>query len=807
MKLSLDWLSDWIDLDLAVEELAERLTMVGLSVDAIVRPHQELAAVVAGRVESVEKHPNAERLTLCRVFDGRDTLTVVCGAPNVKPGGIYPFARVGVVLPGGPEIRAATIRGERSLGMLCSAAELALSDDAAGLMELRPDLRPGIRMTEALGLGDTVLDLEVPHNRPDWLSVRGVAREISAVLAKPLKSVASEPPEIPEPGSRQVRIVVEDLSDCRLYGGRVVRNVRIAPSPDWLRRRLEAVGQRSINNVVDVTNYILHTYGQPIHAFDLARLRGGVIEVRRARPGEFMETLDGVKRILDAQMLVITDGEGPVAIAGIMGGAASEVTPTTTELLLESAHFTAPVVREGARRLGMETEASTRFGRGVDPPGVRLALDHTARLIQEISGGEVLAGQIVAGSEVHTPRSVALRPCWLETVLGQRIELEEAMKILDRLGFRPTRVASDEEAALSCTVPSWRLDVEREIDLVEEVARFHGYDRFTDRQLNASGVAAERHPVDRRIERSGGLLVGMGLSEIVTSSFISPEESEISQRWTWAAGEPVALLNAKSKDASVLRGSLWPLHLRAARRNLNRGAMSLRLFEHGKIFFQEDGRPASQLPSERWELSGVLCGERVETGWAVKQEPVDLFWLKGLLTAYARGMYRQEPVFEPYEGGPLLAGASFRFAHESGLRGLGGRIHPAAAKSWDVPDDLWLFSIDFEASLELNDVIHCYREVSRFPGVKRDLAFFVPASVTHREIEAVMLEAGGGLVESIRLFDLYEGPPVPPGQKSLAYTLVFQAPDRSLLSEEVDRLVETITAKILKACGAILRDS
>ncbi len=803
MKLSLEWLGDWVDIPIPPEELAERLTMVGLAVDAVIEADEGLAGIITARVESVSKHPNAERLSLCRVFDGTDTVDVVCGAPNVQSGGIYPFAPVGVTLSNGMEISVAKLRGEKSYGMLCSEAELGLSDAAAGLMELPADVSPGTPIAKHLGTGGTVLELDVAYNRPDWLSVRGVAREIAAMLSIPLKEVESAPKEGGGKAADGIAIEIENLDDCRLYGGRIVRNVKIGPSPDWLRRRLESIGQRAINNVVDVTNYILHTYGQPIHAFDLAKLRGGVIRVRRATTGERLETLDGTLKNLDPDMLVIADGEGPVAIAGVMGGAHSEVTDPTTELLLESAHFTAPVVRDGAAKLGMDTEASMRFGRGVDLAAVLTALDHTARLIAEVAGGEVLTGQVSAGSDVEERPPVTIRSLRVEQLLGDVADPQELAPVLDRLGFKPVSADGEGGASFACRVPSWRHDVEHEIDLIEEIARFRGYDRYEDRHLNLSGVRADRNPIDARIGRSSSLLAALGLQEILTSSFVSDNVAETTQRWGWAEGDPVKLINARSQDSAVLRGSLWPLHLRVARHNINRGQEGFRLFEHGKIF----AGTRAELPVERWELAGIVCGPLLEPGWAGKSVAFELFELKGMLTSYLRGMGRGDAAFASYAGDVLLPDEAFTFEDRQSIRGRAGRIAPRVARAWDIPDTLWLFSIDFQAFLELDDVTPCYRESSRFPGVKRDLAFVVPSHVTHGELEEAMTGSGRGLVRSIRLFDLYQGPPIPAGHKSLAYSLVFQSSERSLLNEEVDDMVTDITSKLAKAYGAVLRDS
>jgi len=554
--------------------------------------------------------------------------------------------------------------------------------------------------------------------------------------------------------------------------------------------------------VVDVTNYVLHTYGQPIHAFDFGRLRGREIIVRRATPGERLTTLDDTERVLSPEVLVIADPEGPVALAGLMGGADSEVTDDTVDLLLESAQFDAPLVRDGARSLGMETEASIRFGRGIDGNMVLTALEHTARWIQEVAGGEVAPGQVVAGSPRTAGGEVTLRTQRVTHVLGQPVPLEEIIEILDRLGFSPRVEGSGDDATISTTVPSWRHDVSREEDLIEEVARFHGYNRFGERRYNESAFPAARNNTETTILRSVDACVGLGFQEILTTSFLPAESVEDTGRWSWAEGERVPLLNARSREAAFLRTALWPGQLRVAQRNLNHGTPHFWLFEHGKIFWTDpDGQPV-----EAWELAGIVRGPLQSSGWHGTPESPDLFALKGLLEAWGRRMRLGAPVYEPYAGEPLAAGEAFAFEIDSGVRGRAGRVSPTVARTWDVAEDLWLFSIDFERCLKLDGVVPSYSESSRFPPVKRDLAVVARADISHRELETAIRASGGGLVRSVRLFDLYEGDPVPAGKKSMAYSLLFQADERSLEGAEVDRLVAGIVSRLEADYGATLRD-
>jgi len=800
MKLSLRWLRDWIDPGNDPGRLAARMTEIGLAVDAIERPGEGLREVVVARVESVERHPNADRLSLCTVFDGRSTVRVVCGAPNVEAGRIYPLARVGATLPGGLVIRAATIRGERSEGMLCSAKELGLSEDGSGLFVLDEGAALGASLDEALDLADAVFEIDVPYNRPDWLSVRGIARELSAALGQPLVEPRVEGKETGSSASNAVRVSVIDQEGCPFYGARIVRNLRIGPSPAWLRRRLEAIGQRSINNVVDVTNYVLHAYGQPTHAFDLRTLEGPEIRVRRAAHGETLTTLDGVERSLSSEVLVIADARRAVALAGIMGGRATEVTDATTDILLEGAWFQPARVRDGSRFLGLATDASVRFGRGIDRTAVPEALRIAAHWIAEIAGGEHAQGAAIAGSADVPPRAIAFRFETAERLLGEALPEAEIVEIFDRLALRSKR----EGEHLRVELPSWRGDLDREEDLVEEIARYHGYNRFTERNWNAGGAVATRSRDERWHERSVGALLSLGFQEIQTNALLSEEDAERGRSALASGQEPARLLNAKSREASVLRPALWPQHLHVARRNARRGIERFRFFEHGKTFAASQGA----FP-ERWELAGGVRGDFIPAGWAGSPVPTDLYTLKGVIEAWAQSLALERPAFSPLGRTmpPFDPSRSSAFENARGLRGKLGCIDPALARALDLPDDLWLFSIDFEDCLKLDAVTPCYHEPSRYPPVKRDLAFVVGKRVSHAEIEQRFWADGRGLVRSVHLFDVYEGAPVPEGQRSMAFSLLFQSHERSLLNEEVDALVGALAQRLRDDFGAVLRDA
>jgi phenylalanyl-tRNA synthetase beta chain len=802
MKLSLRWLRDWIEPGEDPGALAARMTEIGLAVDAIEDLGRSIRDVVVARVDGVERHPNADRLSLCTVFDGRGTHRVVCGAPNVRAGGRYPFAGIGTALPGGLTIRAATIRGERSEGMLCSAKELGLSEDASGLLELDDHLPPGMPLAEALGRADVVFEIDVPYNRPDWLSVRGIARELSAALACPVHPPDLAIAERGAPAEAAVRVTVTDAVGCPLYGARVIRGVRVGPSPEWLRSRLEAIGQRSINNVVDVTNYVLHTFGQPTHAFDLATV-GAAVHVRRAAAGETLTTLDGVLRALTPDVLVIADRDRAIALAGIMGGKETEVTERTTDILLEGAWFDPRTVRDGARRLGMATDASTRFGRGVDRGEVIAALAAAGHWIADVSGGALAPGVVCVGEPTAEPRSLALRLGSADRLLGESIPGDEVVSILGRLSLDPKQ----EGDRVHVQVPSWRGDIEREEDLIEEIARYHGYNRFSDRNQNANGVAATRSSAERWMERSVAAMLGLGFQEVQTHTLLPAEEALRAGEGAEGPITLATLLNAKSREAAVLRPALWISEVPVARRNLRRGVERFRFFEHGKTFRVLDGSSAPRY-DERWELAGMACGDLVPGGWTSANVPMDLFTLKGIVNAWFEALSLRVPDFAPLSRPlpPFDRSLACRFENPDGITGNLGAFDGKLARELDLPATLWVFSVDFEKCLKLDEVTPCYHEPSRFPAVKRDLAFVVEKRVSHAELEERLRADGKGLVRSVRLFDVYEGPPVPSGKRSLAFSLVFQSGERSLQNDEVDALVAGLIEQLRVEFGASLRD-
>ncbi|MFL5382802.1 MAG: phenylalanine--tRNA ligase subunit beta [Longimicrobiaceae bacterium] len=763
-------------------EVADRLAMLGAPVDEIVDLGAALGDVVIARVDEVRPHPNADKLRIATVAaGGGEPLQVVCGAPNVEAGRFYPFAPVGASLPGGVEIKKAKLRGEASEGMLCSARELGLGRDHAGLMTLAGDYTPGTRFREALGLDDWRLVVDVTPNRGELLSHVGIARELAPEGVDDI--------ELPEfPGAAKLRypcrsarregdcgpvhVEIEDADACPRYMGAVVRGVKVAPSPEWLATRLRAVGQRPINNVVDATNYVLQELGQPLHAFDLARLEGGEVIIRRAAAGEGLRTLDGTDRALLESDLVIADARRAVALGGVMGGESSEVTDETVDLFLECALFDPGTVRKTARRLGLSTDASYRFERGVDPEGQPEALHRALQLILSVAGGRVEAAVDVDPRPFERP-VVAVRPERVGRVLGAPVEAEEIKRLLEPLGFevrksQPVRV----------TVPGYRYDVRAEIDVIEEIARRRGYGTFPDTLLPFRPSAVPEDPgvaVERRLR---AVMVRWGFLEARTAAF-APE-----------APGAVRVLNPLSQEEGYLRTALaWTL-LRRVEHNFAHGVREVRLFEIGTVF----SVPADGLAAEERRIAAAFSGARAPAHWSGAAGTFDLYDLKALL----------EELAAEYPDGRVEAG---EVDGMPGLRLLSGgavvgRAWQAAEGSVDAP--AWAAPVlVLEAALPASAGRGGarYQPLPTHPGSERDLALLVPFAVTAAELEETIRGAAGPLLEAVFPFDLYEGKGLPEGTRSLAWRLRFRAADRTLTDAEVDAAVGRVLAALEETHG------
>ncbi len=789
MRISYKWLSNYVELP-GVEELARRLTDVGLEVEAIERSGADLAGVVAARILASEQHPNAEKLSVTRVDAGRgEPLTVVCGAKNYQVGDVVPLAMVGTTLPGGQRIERAKLRGVESFGMLCSSRELGLDADASGLLILPREVAPGTAIAAALDLEDVLLEVNVTPNRPDALSHFGIAREVAAAFGREARRPVVTLAGAGAPASEAVSVRVDAPDRCARYAARVVEGVSIGPSPRWLAARLEACGIRSISNVVDVTNFVLLELGHPLHAFDLDRVAGHQIIVRTAYPRERITTLDGKERDLDPDDLLIADRDRGSALAGVMGGGDSEIHQGTRRVLIESAWFAPASVRRTSRRHGLKTEASYRFERGADPGMVIPALDRCAQLIAEFAGGTVRPGIVDAHPRPHRPAEVGLRWSRPAALLGMPVPRAETERILGSLGFE-ARAAND--AGASWIVPSWRQDVAIEEDLVEEIVRSRGYDTIPE-TLPRPGVDTPALPRElEALARTREALEAMGFSEAVNFSFVAPEELAALH----ASEGAVPLKNPISAELAVMRTTLLPSLLRDAALNLRQRVEDVRLYEIARVYSVDRG-PGDEPAREKVQVAGVLMGRRQPLGWAAGGDPVDFHDAKAAVEALAEALdvegVRWEPTRESWSHPRFTA----RVLAGDVVLGTVGELHPRVAAAFSLPRGVLAFQLSAEALLTKARLVPRYAGVPRFPAVLRDLAIVVedPVEVA-RVVSEIRNEA---LIEAITLFDVYTGPPIPAGKKNLALALRYRAPDRTLTDAEVDaahgRIVERLRSQ------------
>uniref|UniRef100_A0A832HYP7 Phenylalanine--tRNA ligase beta subunit n=1 Tax=Eiseniibacteriota bacterium TaxID=2212470 RepID=A0A832HYP7_UNCEI len=809
MKLPISWLKDWITLDASAEAVAHALTRRGFYVEGIETHGCRLPGVVVGRVLEVARHPQADRLSLTRVDDGGGApLAIVCGAPNVRPGMLVPVARIGAELPGGLRIEARRVRGEVSHGMLCSARELGLSDDHAGILDLAAhlgpgeDLVPGRAVDALLGPPDEVLEVEIPFNRPDGLGVVGLAREVRAALGGRWTPDAERRLAHRWQGRADFDLDIEDREGCPRYLAQVLERVTVGPSPAWARRRLEAMGQRSISNVVDATNLVLFEFGQPIHAFDLDRLAGPAIRVRRARDGESITTLDGRERALSDEVLLICDRDRPVAVAGVMGGANSEVGEGTTRLLLEAAWFEPRRIRRSSRFLGLATEAAKRFERGVDPEVTPIAAARFVELLRAMCPDATPGAARERNHLDGRRRTVTLRTARFRRVAGYDVSADEARRALEAMEFVVT--GGD---PLQVGVPSWRPDVAIEDDLVEEVARALDYDRIPEAPPETHGAHAVRTPLERTVARARAAMRARGLAEAWCTTLVAEAEARSTAALLGdAAPALVRLSNAMSREAEVLRPNLAPGLLRAVAHNLRQGSPAVRLFEVGAGFAARPG----ELPAETPQIAAVVTGPRFAHAHDADQRPVDFADAKGLWEAFLEEMGVDDAEWRTYSAPGWKPGASAEVAGRASRIGWAGTLSQPLLREWDIEvpagHEVHLFVALIEPLVRSREGPARVALPGRFPPVRRDLAFFVPANASHREVEQALVGAAGEWLRAIEVFDVYAGPGTPEGMKSLAYALQWQHPERTLAESEVQSIQDRMVAAVAERCGGRLRE-
>ena len=796
MRVSLKWLSSYVSIRLSPQELADKLTMAGLEVERIEATGSRWANIFVGRIIEIEKHPQADRLKLALVDLKGEKLKVVCGAPNIEVGQKVPLARVGakVLDPHTSEplkLKPARIRGVLSEGMLCSERELGISDNHEGIMILPPDAPVGVPLSDYLG--DVILDIRVTPNRPDCLSVLGIAREVAALTGEKLRLPQIRYEER-GPGVKQlaqVEILAPDL--CPRYCAGIVQGVKVGPSPRWMQERLLALGMRPINNLVDITNYVMLEYGQPLHAFDFEKLRGRRIIVRRAREGEHLITLDGEERALSPDVLVIADGQGPVALAGVMGGLESEVTAQTSVILIESANFNQAGIRRTAHQLNLPTEASVRFDKGLSPELALPALRRALGLAEELVGGEVARGVIDIYPGRKESRPILLSEDRVRQVLGIELRPEQISGTLSSLGFTCETSTPGE---FRIGIPYWRSDITVPDDLVEEVARIIGYDAIPLSPLSGELPQFEPNPLRSLRERVRDILVGCGMQELVTYSLISREALE---KALVKGTDPIRVANPLSREQECLRTSLRPGLLRAFAANERQLKGGLMLFEVGRVYFPRPGN----LPEEREMVCGVVGGPRFRRSWLVGEEMLGFFLAKGILeTLFDR--LGVEADFEPAEDSGLLPNRTAKVMLDGRQIGVLGDVHPQVKVNFDlVSESISLFELWLDELVSQAGRARLYQALPRFPGVERDLALLADETLPAKRIKEVIQQFPQ--VRRVKLFDVYQGERIPPGKRSLTFSVFYQSPERTLTDEEASQLQQQILERLEKELGVVLR--
>jgi len=781
MKVPCRWLADYVDIDLSkdgVYRLAERLTLAGLEVEGI-EETGGLSGVMVGRIASVRPHPNSDHLSLCRIEIGGGSVDVVSGAGNVVEGGIVPLATIGAELPGGMKIERRKIRGERSEGMICSKEELGLEERSEGIWIFDPSLglEIGTDLASLLEYDDFILDFKVTSNRPDCASVYGVAREVAAIYGRELRGLDRSVRESGAKASDRVRIEIEDPNDTPRYAARLMEEVEIGPSPLLIQHRLVKGGMRPLANVVDATNYAMLELGHPLHPFDADLIRGK-ITIRRAHDGEEFRTLDGVTRRLSRDALLIADEEGGIALAGLMGGENSEISEKTRRVLLEIASFHPYVIRRSARSVGLRSEAAQRFERGIDPEGIPLAADRAAHLIQELTGCEVLAGLAESYPSPRPPRRIMIRPERASSLLGFEIDREEIDGILRRLEIE-TETDGD---TIEATIPYFRPDLVREVDLIEEVGRIHGYDRLQSRPPRAIIRIGKKARIERGKERIRDALIGLGISEVVTDGFDKPG-------WREALGLPadglVEVRNPMSAAQAAMRSSLIPGIISVIETNLNQGIDGGMIFELGRVF----RKPLA----EEERLAGALFG-RSDLPLSGKSD-ITIAEGKGIVEGLFAELRLDRVKTETGKTeGFLHPGRSARFIRGGETIGWLGQLSPSISERLSHPTTVILFEFSTKQLLTESEAIPSYSEPSRFPASKRDLSLTAPIDLQEARIRSVI--EGEAEVETVLLYDLYRGGQLPADRKSLTYEISLRAPDHTMTDEEVAGIISRIVSRL-----------
>ncbi|MBN1277041.1 MAG: phenylalanine--tRNA ligase subunit beta [Deltaproteobacteria bacterium] len=803
MKISLNWLKEYVEIQMPPRELGKLLTMTGLEVEGIELVGQGLQDVIVSRIAEVKPHQRSDHLSVCQVDTGKEIIPVVCGASNAEVNALVPLALPGFSLPDGMIINETRIRGELSKGMLLAEDEIGLTDDHSGIMILPSDLVPGTSLPSVLPVSDCVFDISITPNRSDCACVIGVAREIAAITGQKIRKPQIRINETGQPIENLTGVTILDPVGCPRYSAGLIQNIEIGASPFWMRYRLYLAGVRSINNVVDVTNYVMLETGQPLHAFDYRRLKENRIVVRRADDGEVFTTLDGTTHNLNTEDLMICDGERAVALAGIMGGLNSEIIDGTRDVLIESAFFNPLTIRKGSKRLGMSTEASYRFERGADIDGTIYALKRAVSLISGLAGGETARDFIDNYPNPYVSPVIGLRIDKANRLLGMDISKDTMIGLLNALELE---VNDAGENRLSVKPPSFRVDITREVDVIEEIARLNGYDKIPVTYPSIKPSEDIVNPLLVLRDRVRSAMAGFGFNEVITYAFISPDSADILD----VSGESplvsfVRLINPLSVDQSVMRTSLLPGLLATVKNNIASNEKALKLFEWGKIFIHNQN---NQLPIEKTFLAAVINGLYQQKTWYSEERHVDFYDMKGVIEALLKELGLKGAVFSK-EGGfpgydPKLSSGIY---YSGALIGQTGRVSPKAMEAYELKkDDTYIFELDIEQVLKIIPLKKSFKPFSKFPAVYRDISMIFERRVESADILGIIKREGGELIESVRIFDSYEGDKIAPSEKALAFSICYRSSQGTLDGAEVNQMHEAIIGRIVNETGGRLRE-
>ena len=801
MLVSYKWLQDYVDVsDISPEELAEKITRSGIEVEEVEKKGEKLKKIVVGHVLSCEEHPNSDHLKICQVDVGEEEpIQIICGAPNVAAGQKVIVALVGARIGGNIKIKRGKIRGEVSNGMICSLQELGFDgkvvpkEYADGIFVLPEDTQVGTDVLSLLNLDDAVLELSITANRADCMSMIGVAYETAAIFGKEVKLPAANVPVSEEKASDYISVRSES-DDCPIYTAKVIKNVKIGPSPLWLQNKLMAAGIRPHNNVVDITNYILLEFGQPLHAFDYDRFGSKEVLVRKAYEDEIIVTLDGTERKLREEDLVITNGKEPVALAGVMGGLDSEVRDDTTTVLLESAYFNGTSIRRTSRYHGLRSEASSRYERGIDPTRVRLAAERAAALIAKLAGGEVLEGTVAHDELVVEPVTVKVELNKINNFLGTSLSLQEVEDIVKKLQFTYTL---DNETFV-VEIPSRRWDITIKEDMYEEIARLYGYDNIPTTLPEGEQTLGHLTPYQQKRRVVREVLEGAGLLQATTYSLTSKEKFG---QFALQPAEPVELAMPMSEEHAILRDTVIPHLLDSIAYNRARKNADVGLFEIGKVYY---GKGEKVQPEEVEHLAGALTGLYVNHPWQGEKVTVDFYTVKGILeTLFARLQLAQGIRYEKAEIDGMHPGQTAKVLLNDEVVGFLGKVHPTREKEYDVKN-VFVFELDLGKLLNIESKSLTYTKIPKFPGITRDVAIVVDQGKSAGELKDIIVSAGGQLLKDVNVFDVYIGEKVEENKKSVAFTLRYSDPERTLTDDEVNQVHEKVV-EALQNAGAELR--